>query len=510
LSLATLAPAGIRCELIGAKACIDYASLESPNIILPRNTTRIAKDPFSVCLPAIIQKEAVDIVFAVDQSLSMAEGPAPNDPNFYTPQAVKNAIYVLQEQSPNSNVGFLGFSAGICENTLVPLAPLSTNLMLIDQQTNYGPGNYSFDCGRLGSGTDYVDALTTAETWLKASTSGNRKIIIFLTDGQPSSLFLNDLYTFMSGPPQKDSTNFPALYPMFLGQMMSPDLILMAKRTGGRDTLIDDPANIGNILVDIIEENMFVELTGSLILNTTNQASSNADMANHTKIDANSYDIVFDREVALVSGTNTVTFTTTSTAAPQTKNVTMNVSGDSISTVTTIPIDSVFSIQCVEESYLTATDVIFTPIQQLSFLETSFRVMLTIPSDLENVNITATGSNGESEGIAISGQNTFQTGATFSYTTGTPVAGNQVFEGDIGTVFTFTWTHPSDPRDYATASLLIIDGSNGIEPGGLTDNVKYWPRIKYNGRRYILFRSGNDEWNTVKGQRLPVKDSGKE
>jgi hypothetical protein len=56
---------------------------------------------------------AVDLIFAVDQSGSMYG----NDPEFLTPCATMDALEYINKHAPSSNVGYFGFENGICDGT---------------------------------------------------------------------------------------------------------------------------------------------------------------------------------------------------------------------------------------------------------------------------------------------------------------------------------------------------------------------------------------------------------
>ncbi|MFC1586145.1 hypothetical protein ACFL5V_11400 [Fibrobacterota bacterium] len=461
--------AGVRCDLV-LENCMDYADSTSDtlNISVPVNTTRIAREPLNVCLYQFTERKTLDIIFVIDQSGSM-EG---NDPDFLVPQAVDSAVKLLNELSPLSSVGNIGFSAGLCDgtfpngpprsewcqgawlddsvNTLLYPAPLSTpgylaGLLFL---TSYGPGNYCYGCGNgTSSGTDYVTALDTAQAWLTnpAYAVNENQVIIFLTDGEPNQREEEWANLVASS----DTSNFSQVYAIFVGGD-NPDLQDLASQTGGQYYTLNSAGDVEQAMLDIIERVTAADPYSTQVANTTNGVLG-VGTAHTSTGTSGEFSTVLDRVVPLELNANLVAMASYVNNTPtQMKYSMISVSGDSVTTTAgPFPDVSPFSLRCYDESQITFSDATSgQAITVLDFNQTSFGVDLQA-SDTG----LAVGQQ-----VSLSG---IQTGNVIldSSLHGTTAYGQTGNATVLGQYINASWVNPFDPRDIAAGALLVDDTS---------------------------------------------------
>ncbi|MFC1584608.1 hypothetical protein ACFL5V_03565 [Fibrobacterota bacterium] len=459
----------VLCEL-SLESCVDYTSGQaSIDVTVPVNTTRIARSPLIVCMAELTETKNVDFIFIVDQSGSM-EG---NDAGFLAPQAVQNAIDYLQANSPASNIGFIGFAHGVCDGTRVgvpivcdteygtgPLcdspvthleivAPLSTNYATISTQTAYNSSNYHLDCGRVEArGTEYVEPLTIAQQWLTGYPSGNSKVIIFLTDGQPyppdvngprfdnfvDSLINNNLHT-----------SFATVYSLFIGGT-NDKLEELSDSTNGASYFEIQPEELSDIMQGIVQETIAANPYSTTVTNATNGRSGTADAAGHSATGTQGeYSVTLANVVALNENVvNAVTFSTEAYNTPvQSMLSNISVTGAEITDLgQNMPDVSPFQLSCMNATKIVFQDSNFSQVYTglIDFQEERFGITLQTGQDLP-----------AGQQVQLTGA----TPATAVLDSNLQAAVNS--SGTLGATVTAAWTNPHDPRDTATATITLGD-----------------------------------------------------
>ncbi|MGL1937030.1 MAG: hypothetical protein OCD01_18530 [Fibrobacterales bacterium] len=272
-----------RCELATrADSCISINTDINTTYTLPSNIRAISENGLNMCIPQIpIFNTPIDIVFAIDWSGSMKK----NDPTMLTPIAVVNALDTLAQKVPESNVGYFGFAAGVCNgqgesdtNTKEqPNKLLDSNHVKNLHET----AMYTYDefldlrhCGEYDTtGTYFKPALIVAKEWsdIIATESPNRQIVVFFTDGEPWGEDLNALNKYID---KKDSSNYPELYYIGLANAKYDPMVKLANRTRGFYEALSGAAQIDSIFNKILQHAILSDKPKEIELKNSTTADS--------------------------------------------------------------------------------------------------------------------------------------------------------------------------------------------------------------------------------------------
>lgn len=396
---------------VSVKQCLDLAALEGKSVVIPSNVARIDNSGFSLCESSVTQGGLADIVYAMDQSGSMAlnhiwispdlkdtvmlhgKGGCqgllatdytnfgtvtvlsntgtrqvsrinPNktptgcrdfsgDPFSQRALAFKSAIDFQAARAPDSRAGYLGF-AGELSSTIAP-RQLNTTANVNAVKNNITVGN-------LGS-TNYLVALDQSKKWLlNPTTSPNpTKAVIFLSDGRPTTPDSNSHLNVLSATYAAAPGTMPPVYGIYLGKP-NPDtlrLFQLSQMTGAQFFLIppDRPDSLKavverilNIILRQYQPHNAAVTNTTIIPNQTGRAGS----VDFSRQDDGSWLMRLDRQVGLNTGvSNAIGVSsemreiTTGELQPKTANFSLVTTGPVERTNKNLP-GTQFSVVCAD------------------------------------------------------------------------------------------------------------------------------------------------------------------
>ncbi|MGL1886705.1 MAG: discoidin domain-containing protein [Reichenbachiella sp.] len=471
----------VRCDMISkADTCVSLNELNTTLNSLPKNITRLAEKGLNICLPndALIT-QPINIVFAIDMSGSMygtKSDSGPNDPEFLTPIAVRRAIDTIHAHAPQSNVGFLGFSGGVCSgdtsqynysdwsagdigtlkpDTRVPPKMLDENqLALLYNQTMYSKENHWFNCGDIEGGTAYTSPLTSATEWLEAIDPHNinRSIIIFFTDGEPTAT--HD--TIANYHLHHDSTNHPRVFTVALVDTINEDLQQLVNNTKGLTITIDDAAEADEA-IQIVLQNAISTIEPSNFTISNNEFSYTTNQFNALNIEKKMYKIS-GQQFPLTEGLNTVYFHATSlkdTNSNYSSTLTLDISGDPLTEIGRHRIDNTtFDAVCYEPAHISVENNLDHPIDTIKSYTEQFNIILSTQSTGFTPQITLSTIIGENETVLLNETITpYKSDFLSALESPTPTKENSIIEITNYEELFLYWKNPFDPRDTARSTL---------------------------------------------------------
>ncbi|MBF0431983.1 MAG: VWA domain-containing protein [Fibrobacteria bacterium] len=469
-----------RCDLVSSQ-CIDLTGSDGQTIVVPKNTTRLDEDGLSICLtPRTAVAKSVDLVFVVDQSGSMA---MTNDTEFHTPKATQDALRMLDTLAPQSHVGLVSFAGRTC----VELPPVEigagnnveTMLSTIDQDFMWKIGEE--DCVSAGktkkdhAGTNYDTALTLANEYLRdpAVSPNTEKAIIFLTDGEPSTIGHNYLQEYED----MDKTVLPPVYSIFIGDNIKNEnrqrLVELGQITGGNYYQV--PANnkdsLENIFIRVVQDVYAADQPLSTVITnvTTGHISSAPTENDHQQQSNGQFKVLLDDLLPLQEGVNQLKIVSQSSKSGEsqpevTHTINISVTGPETPKKDYIELpDSLFDINCVEPSSIFISDRRGNELDSLDPTASNFLVNLETTSGDNNPNVNIV-SKVDSEYVSLSRVRTNEYAKTQSFELSSNASkGNNNMELLPGDNLHFYWTHPRDTRDKAEAYLPVQNHSTNIK-----------------------------------------------
>lgn len=379
--VAGAATAGQRCDLVSRpeiSRCLDLAKLDQTSLMVPASTTRIPTDALVLCGKPASVPEPTDIVYVVDQTLSMkptailihgadtsgfyecnqngnptnprvtysgtrsyhgltVDVIAPGfteatirsvcnvagDPQSARSTAIQTALRTQAEKAPASFAATINFSKSIV-STQDSMTLLSNPVGLAGLLASI-PNTWA-------SGTSYENPLAWSRVLLYGGRSGAtaipasknaRKAVIFLSDGRPSSGWEKGLsarasVAYDGSTWTTDSTRIPPIYGIFLGLDDVEGSILdsLSKMTGGHYYQIppNQPDSLGKVIQEILGE--LIPATTPDGMTVVNQTNGQSSVAVKTVVDGNSYRMQLDSIIALEPGSNQIVLTTRQSGTP--------------------------------------------------------------------------------------------------------------------------------------------------------------------------------------------------
>jgi hypothetical protein len=500
---ATSAHAAKRCDWHGPLSggekpyakCVDFASMEGKTLTLPKNVTRIAADGISFCVPPTPTTGAgdADIVFIYDNSGSMTADAffvdAGGDTAFYYLDANSNCgrNTVLGTPMVNTktgpvamvklggNNGCSGAAAGDPYNArgavikagidfLGQTSPTSTGAAIsFNEQIKYLQPPVLMNATGVAAvknsialdtngGTSYGPPLRKAKEWFADASlmKTQKKAIIFISDGAPHDNY-NDVL----------NDDLPPIFSIYLSKADTRDtanLKELSEVTGGTFTRVssNDPAAIEALLKSIITTITKNTLPKSATI--TNKTQAPPQVSRSTGVTANpdgSAGMQLDSIIGLKEGANQIEIELTrEDNTTLNYHFTMNVSGGEIGS-------SSGNYTCWDMPTLAAIDKKTNlPVDIYATNNNTYDLKLTrSPSELKNVTVAGTSTDGDKESISLTTLNNnlgfpTQTGGfTYNPAKGSPGVNNGILEVDDHGDFTFTWSHPRDARENVTYVL---------------------------------------------------------
>ncbi|MGL1935368.1 MAG: discoidin domain-containing protein [Fibrobacterales bacterium] len=473
----------VRCDMVTAQdTCITLDDLNSLYSNLPQNITRIADKDLNICLPEdAVFTTPVNIVFAIDMSGSMTF--TRNDPTFLTPVAVRKAIETIYTEVPESKVGFMGFSGGVCtgntskhsgdgygkgprktEKPSTTVSPKSLDQVQLDSlysQTTYNKEDYWFNCGSEFGGTSYTEAFTLATEWLEPleAESINNSIIIFFTDGDPESD-----KNFPQYVDAHDSSDHPKVYTVALQSTINDSLEIFIKKTKGSKILIDDDDNIDGAIQEILKNAISSITPGNFtVANNTHSYTT----TNFSLFTSNDKMYTINGElIPLTEDTNTVTFQAVAeadTSSAFSATLALDISGTHLTTIGRQSIAGTpFDAVCYESAAISVTDQQDSLLNEITFETNQLSIALSTPSSVDEPTIIASTTK-EREIIQL--DTTRLPYSSISYSVEIVDISHQensAFELQDSALLAFFWRNPLDPRD--SAAITIPINAPYIEP----------------------------------------------
>ncbi|MGL1902454.1 MAG: discoidin domain-containing protein [Fibrobacterales bacterium] len=472
----------VRCDMVTAQdTCITLDDLNGLYPDLPQNITRIADKDLNICLPDdAIFTAPVNIVFAIDMSGSMTF--PQNDPTFLTPIAVKKAIETIYAEVPDSKVGFMGFSGGVCtgtgkysgggygkgtrqtEKSSTTVSPKALDQIQLDSlyaQTTYNKDDYWFNCGSEFGGTSYTEAFTLATEWLDPleTESINNSIIIFFTDGNPE----ND-DNFSKYVDTHDSSDHPKVYTVALQSAINDSLEIFIKKTKGSKILIDNDDNIDGAIQEILKDAISSITPGNFTVSNGTQSYTTDDFS---LLNSNEKKYTISGDIIpLAEDTNTVIFEAVAesdTSSAFSARLSIDISGKTLTTIGRQSIAGTpFDAVCYETASLTVTDQQDSLLNEITFETSQLSIALSTPSSVDEPTITASTTK-ERETILLNTMISPYSSISYSVeVVDISHHENSAFELQDSTHLNFFWRNPLDPRDSSTITIPI--NATYIEP----------------------------------------------
>ncbi|MEK7393422.1 MAG: vWA domain-containing protein [Fibrobacterota bacterium] len=362
--------AGQRCDLVSQTQCLDVSKLDGATIQVPLSTTRISTKGLNLCGVAGSSPEPTDIVYVMDQSISMvptailpgAEDTSgwfecnrnvkdpvikyvdtvlfhgskvsvvkpgtsyadlrkacsvAGDPYSVRLTTVQNAVRFQAEKSPNSYASIVSFhgemdAAQMSMTQLSTPAKLNSLLGAVPLMSN--------------SGTNYEEPLTWARIQLYGGKSGETviapsvdasKAIIMISDGYPNTgTWENALRASnkveWDGKTWTTSSNIiPPIYTIYLGVDTSAGAALSTLAERSNAAYYRIPPNMPDSLTRVIQE-ILGKVINSVTPDSLFVANSTNGQASHSTVvtpASGSYQMALDSLVALEPGSNQIKVT---------------------------------------------------------------------------------------------------------------------------------------------------------------------------------------------------------
>lgn len=503
-----------------AGSCIDPKALKGQTVKLPSNVTRIGQDGLALCTPTYVQTMSADIVYIIDNSTSMSSGsfwvnPTNNDTTWFMDNCSRpadtsagrwvhlrlrhyggtsgadslgidslyefygatraasgtngcqesNEPYTMRFQSvrvaldyqaafdPASNAGVIYFNGAVRQRfPMRPLGPIQLK-GLLDSVGLYPEA----------TSTLWAPPFDTARRWLSQVSSGRNKVIILVSDGEPTD---DDRY-----PRLLDTTGATPIYGIYLGgaNEATPELDRVTRDTKGRKFVVppDRPDSLEGVIKSIVASVTRKDApTATTITNVSNGQTSKAVTITSDTLDT--WALHLDSIVALAPGANYIMSISNwkSTAGVQvdTSIFVLDVSGPA-SPLGETPLTGVpLSTRCFEGTTLQFVDNSWKTIASVSEGGGPVGVKLT-PSGQASfpMTLTITSGAGDLESSSQKQKDSVASGAwgtrmplTVARLT-TAVPANQTLEVRNGyDTLRSVWCHPRDGRDCAAAMLPVI------------------------------------------------------
>ena len=492
------------CELKGKKNnqdvidCLNIEDLDGQTITIPENASRLGKNEIALCgLEG--EKFPAAITYIMDNSSSMAPQSGvggqntvlytmgyefneleearsripessfniflSGDPETQRAEAIKDAIRTQKILQDSSLVGFYEFTDELRRQFDLSLA------VDLDENTIN-----NFILAEATGGTKYLPPLIKTMEQYRSGVADKHlnRAIIFVTDGTPQDRedVLDSLEAWTDVPPIYfiylgiyKREDVEALFP---GESVSAIDALM-ERINGPDNFLDSIATLTNGAYFRIEGNELSHLVDSLVTEVSNKIIP-ADVqlenkANNVVVNSagaihqpgNDPIIEFESELALVTGENEITISAEFGGELKKATFSIIVEEDEDEWDG----NDLFDLECFE------TDLIFTNDQNESialynpetgrinfqlttgqFPENSSKVELTtlIHSDHENPTLQKTDNAIDSVVLRGLEENTIDITASEN---------NSSLEFALYDSLFANWTHPADPRNKASAKILV-------------------------------------------------------
>lgn len=503
-----------------AGACIDPRALKGQTIKLPSNVTRIGQDGLALCTPTYVQTMSADIVYIIDNSTSMSSGafwvnPTDNDTTWFMdncsgPADTSAGRWVhlrLRHYGGTSGADSLGIDSlyefygatraasgtSRCQESNEPYTMRFQSVRVaLDYQAHFDPASSAgviyfngavrqrFPMRTLGpvplkglldsvglypeaTSTLWAPPFDTARKWLSQVSSGRNKVIILVSDGEPTD---DDRY-----PRLLDTTGATPIYGIYLGgaNEATPELDRVTRDTKGRKFVVppDRPDSLEGVIKSIVASVTRKDApTATTITNVSNGQTSKALTITTDTLDT--WALHLDSIVALAPGANYImsisSWKSTTGVQIDTSVFILDVSGPA-SPLGETPLTGVpLSSKCYEGTTLQFVDNSWKTITSVSEGGGPVGVELT-PSGQASfpMTLTITSGAGDRESTSVRQRDSVtyaSWGTRMPLTVArltTVATGNQTLEVRSGyDTLRSAWCHPRDGRDCAEAMLPVI------------------------------------------------------
>lgn len=461
--------------------CIIPDKWDGKSVGVPANITHISKEGLKICLDDLELTAPADIIYIIDLSGSMFKyygGTSPavvvkypennwqevGDPYRMRDDALAAGFNYQIDNLKGSIAGYIGFGGDVINKTghkhiLEPVSVMSGQAQM-NSMVSLLKNDLEYD----GNGTNYYAPLVLAKKWAQNSTlmPDETKAIIFISDGEAFQSSGNATQV------AKDLSNLGVkIHGIYLGTNAGSDLTDIVNATNGTITTV--PQNKSDELGKVVEEIVETfkkEFEFQTISVTNLDLNITANVVSSIKTN-DTFALVTDKTIPLQKNDNSIEvkakFGTPDGKYDTTMTFTFNVDvgGEKYTNE---------CFYCWGRTKLSAlvNNVI---IDTLTWENDSFTIKLQYfgLDTLDKIDVMVTTMKGDSEVVTIDKWShngnffTFEKTVAFSVLTSSETDLNDIVESDFEDLVSLSWTHPTEPLDTASASVVVSAPPNRME-----------------------------------------------